>query len=158
MLKAVQKGVNGVSKLLSRAVETAEKELRVGKKDSVVKDWKGQAVRAERRAVDELRDGVITTVKQVLYFQQQVVWLQSRFPQGVMVDVPGLCRVIEKSEVEDGSLTPGRYVGVAPQGEDEDEGAFEERMREIHVELVGLNAEAVELAGAIQANFEELGV
>ena len=156
LLKAVQKGVNGVSKLLSRAIETVEKELKVGKKDSAVKDWKGQAVRAERRAVDELRDGVITTVKQVVYFQQQVVWLQSRFPQGVMVDVPGLCRVIDKCEVEDGSLTPGRYVGVAPQGVDEDEGAFEARMREIHVELARLNAEAVELAGAIQTSFEEL--
>ena len=73
-----------------------------------------------------------------------------------MVDVPGLCRVIERGEVEDGSLTPGRYVGVAPQVEDEDEETFEVRMREIHAELAGLNAEAVELATAIQKNFEEL--
>ncbi len=74
-----------------------------------------------------------------------------------MVDVPGLCRVIERGEIEDGSLTPGRYVGVAAQVEDEDEEAFEERMRAIHGELAGLNAEAVELAEAIQSNFAELG-
>ena len=159
LLKAVQKGASGVSKLLVRVVEMAEKELKAGKKSGPLKDWngwKGQTVRKERRDLEALRDEVTAAIKQVLYFQQQMVWLQSRFPQGVMVDVPGLCRVIERGEVEDGSLTPGRYVGVAPQVEDEDEETFEVRMREIHAELAGLNAEAVELATAIQKNFEEL--
>ena len=161
LLKAVQKGVREVSKLLVRLVEMAEKELKAGKKSGPLKEWtgwKGQTVRQERRELETLQDAVTATIKQVLYFQQQMVWLQSRFPQGVMVDVPGLCRVVERGEVEDGSLTPGRYVGVAPQVEAEDEGAFEVRMREIHAELAGLNAEAVELAAAIQANFEELGI
>ena len=54
-------------------------------------------------------------------------------------------------------LTPGRYVGVAPQEEDEDFD-FEEALRDIHVELAGLNEEAVELAKQIQQNFEELGI
>jgi type I restriction enzyme M protein len=53
------------------------------------------------------------------------------------------------------SLTPGRYVGVAPQEMDEDED-FEERLKEIHLELVSLNEEALELASKIHVNFEEL--
>lgn len=48
----------------------------------------------------------------------------------------------------DWSLTPGRYVGVAPPEEDED----------FDFELADLNKEATELAARIQENFEELGV
>ena len=57
----------------------------------------------------------------------------------------------------DWSLTPGRYVGVAPVEEDEDFD-FEEAMRSIHVDLNELNEEAAELAVRIARNFEELGV
>jgi type I restriction enzyme M protein len=76
-----------------------------------------------------------------------------------MATVPGLCKVVSRAEIEaaDWSLTPGRYVGVAPAEVDEDFD-FEQTMRDIHVELADLNREAVELAGRIQENFEELGV
>ena len=60
-------------------------------------------------------------------------------------------------EAADWSLTPGRYVGVAPAEVDEDFD-FEQTLRDIHIELTGLNEEAVELAARIQENFEELGV
>ncbi len=57
----------------------------------------------------------------------------------------------------DWSLTPGRYVGVAPEAVDE-EFDFEESLRAIHVELLELNLEASDLADRIARNFEELGV
>jgi type I restriction enzyme M protein len=60
-------------------------------------------------------------------------------------------------EAADWSLTPGRYVGVAPAEVDEDFD-FEQTLRDIHVELADLNREAVELAAKIQGNFEGLGV
>ncbi|MBV1900042.1 MAG: hypothetical protein KUG56_00050, partial [Kordiimonadaceae bacterium] len=50
----------------------------------------------------------------------------------------------------------GRYVGVAPEIEDEDFD-FEEVLSDIHIELKGLNEEAAILAAKIQKNFEELG-
>lgn len=73
--------------------------------------------------------------------------------------VPGLCRTVTRAEIAaaDWSLTPGRYVGVAPPEEDEDFD-FEQTLRDIHVELADLNREAAELAARIQENFEELGV
>jgi type I restriction enzyme M protein len=73
--------------------------------------------------------------------------------------VPGLCKVVSRAEIEaaDWSLTPGRYVGVAPAEVDEDFD-FEQAMRDIHVELADLNREAAELAARIQENFEGLGV
>jgi type I restriction enzyme M protein len=64
---------------------------------------------------------------------------------------------IVEIEINDESLTPGRYVGVAPEEEDEDFD-FEETLREIHVELNGLNAEAVKLVATFKKNFEELGI
>ena len=72
-------------------------------------------------------------------------------------DVPGLCKVVSRADIakHDDSLTPGRYVGVAPL-ELEDDEDFEERMSEIHLELEILNDEAAELASNIQANLADL--
>jgi type I restriction enzyme M protein len=40
----------------------------------------------------------------------------------------------------------------------DDDFDFEQTLREIHVELEDLNAEAARLAATIKRNFEELGV
>jgi len=91
--------------------------------------------------------------------RRKIVWLQDRFPRAELQAVPGLVRLVDRKEIEaaDWSLTPGRYVGVAPQEVDEDFD-FEQKLRDIHTELADLNKEAVELAAKIQANFEELGI
>jgi hypothetical protein len=60
-------------------------------------------------------------------------------------------------EAADWSLTPGRYVGVAPPEEDENFD-FEQTIRDVHTELADLNKEAAILAAKIQENFEELGI
>jgi type I restriction enzyme M protein len=52
-----------------------------------------------------------------------------------------------------GPLTPDHYVGVVPEDEDEDFD-FEEALRDIHVELEDLKAEAMQLAATIKKNFE----
>ena len=71
--------------------------------------------------------------------------------------MPGLVKLVDRKGIEaaDWSLTPGRYVGVAPPEEDEDFD-FEQTLRDIHTELADLNKEAAELAAKIQENFEEL--
>ena len=83
------------------------------------------------------------------YFYRQAHWLTSRFPDGVYTDVEGLCKVVTQAEIEakDWSLSPGRYVGVdTATHEDFD---YEERLKEIHIELEGLNEEAIALAAEI---------
>ena len=111
------------------------------------------------KAVDEARQLAVTQLKQVRYFHRQARWLTERFPDAKLRDVEGLVKLVDRAEIEanDWSLTPGRYVGVAPEEEDEDFD-FEETLREIHVELEDLNAEAVKLAATIKRNFEELGI
>jgi type I restriction enzyme M protein len=67
-------------------------------------------------------------------------------------------KLMDRAEIatHDWSLTPGRYVGVAPEEQDEDFD-FEETLRSLHIDLKGLNEEAAELAERIARNFEELG-
>ena len=60
-------------------------------------------------------------------------------------------------EAHDWSLTPDRYVGVAPEEEDEHFDSAE-AMRSIHMDLKELNDEAAKLATRINRNFEQLGV
>ena len=66
---------------------------------------------------------------------------------------------MDKAELQenDWSLTPGRYVGVAPEEEDPDFD-FGETMRTIHTELEDLNAQANDLAKNISENFKRLGI
>ncbi len=111
------------------------------------------------KAADEARARAVEQLKQVRYFWKQAHWLTERFPEAKLRDVEGLVKLVDIEEIEanDWSLTPGRYVGVAPEEEDDDFD-FEETLREIHVELEDLNAEAVQLAATIKRNFEELGI
>ncbi|MCX5825594.1 MAG: N-6 DNA methylase [Deltaproteobacteria bacterium] len=111
------------------------------------------------KQLDEGRKAAVEQLRQAVYFHRQIAWLQDRFPKAELQSVPGLVRLVDRKEIEaaDWSLTPGRYVGVAPPEEDEDFD-FEQTLRDVHTELADLNREAVELAAKIQANFEDLGI
>jgi len=109
------------------------------------------------KQLDDMRKAAVEQLRLAVYFHKQVAWLQDRFPDAKLADVPGLVKLVTRAEIEaaDWSLTPGRYVGVAPPEEDEDFD-FEQAIRNIHVELADLNAEAAQLAQTSQVNFEEL--
>lgn len=110
-----------------------------------------------RRTADETRKIAVEQLKQVNYFYQQAQWLIRRFPEAKLCDIEGLVKLVDRAEIEanDWSLTPGRYVGVAPEEEDENFD-FAETLREIHDEIEELNIEAVSLAATIKRNFEAL--
>lgn len=117
--------------------------------------------RATNRLVKQLdqdRKSAVEQLKLAAYFHRQMAWLQDRFPKAELDAVPGLVKLVDRKDIEaaDWSLTPGRYVGVAPPEEEEDFD-FEQTLRDIHTELADLNKEAVDLAVKIQENFEELG-
>ena len=141
-------------KLAIRLIEICEKECDAKSSNA----WNARDVTRARKTADEARQQVVEQLKQVRYFWRQAHWLTERFPKAKLRDVEGLVKLVDRAEIKanDWSLTPGRYVGVAPEEEDQDFD-FEEALREIHVELETLNAESVELAAAIKKNFEELG-
>ncbi|SDB09475.1 type I restriction enzyme M protein [Desulfonatronum thiosulfatophilum] len=116
-------------------------------------------LRKRIKALDEARALAVEQLKHVRYFWKQAKWLTERFPNAELREIEGLVKLVDRAEIaaNDWSLTPGRYVGVAPEME-EDGFDFEEALREIHVELEDLNTEAVRLAATIKKNFEELGI
>lgn len=112
-----------------------------------------------RKATDEARQRAVDQLEQVQYFWRQANWLTERFPEATLRNVEGFVKLVDRAEIEanDWSLTPGRYVGVAPEEEDPDFD-FAATIREIHGELEDLNADAVLRAAKIKEKFEELGV
>ncbi|MBR6617482.1 MAG: N-6 DNA methylase, partial [Oscillospiraceae bacterium] len=97
-------------------------------------------------------------VNEIVSVIKEYEWLYEKFGEGEYKDILGLCKCASRAEIaEKGySLTPGAYVGVAPV---EDDGVdFAERMKEIHSELLSLQAESNSLMDTISKNMEELGV
>ena len=163
LCKALRKPQDKLIKQLLDAISTATKEYQLSKN----KDWKALDVQAQCIAPlkalqqqlsgnpDEEEPGLLHETE---YFYKQAHWLTSRFPEGVYTDVEGLCKVVTQKEIEakDWSLSPGRYVGVDTTTDDDFD--YEERLNEIHIELEGLNEEAVALAKTISENFKELAI
>ena len=149
------KDVDLVCKLSGRIVDVAEKDEAAREHD----EWDGRAIGRLEKDLDARRREIVEQLKRTAYFERQAHWLLSRFPDAKFVPVAGLCRAVTTAEIEaaDWSLTPGRYVGVAPPEVDEDFD-FEQALKDIHIELAELNEEAVALASKIQENFEGLGI
>lgn len=162
-LKATGKLLEARHKQWLKLLDTAEKPLRARQSKAfdgkVARDAKRALLAADskKNEAPTVRDAVLDALKQAAYFIHQVHWLHSRFPQALFEDVAGLCKAVSIDDIaaNDYSLTPGRYVGVAAAAED-DEDDFAETLRGIHAELAELNDKAVELAGRIAGNFEEL--
>jgi type I restriction enzyme M protein len=148
------KQIDLFAKLAGRVIDIAVKELAARDADA----WSNTEVNRARKGLDEARSAAVEALRLARYFIRQADWLQERFPDAKLRDVEGLVKVVDRATIKahDWSLTPGRYVGVAPEEQDEDFD-FEEALRAIHVDLKGLNEEAAELAAQIGRNFEELG-
>lgn len=98
----------------------------------------------------------------------EALWLTDKFGEDEYRDIPGLCRVAYTTREAQGqaegvsieekgwSLTPGAYVGVAPTADDGVD--FAARMREIHAELLSLQAQSNALMDTISRNMEEMGL
>ena len=142
-------------RVATRLIEICEEECGAKSSDA----WNARAVTRARKAADETRREAAEQFRRVRYFWRQAHWLTERFPGAELRDVEGLVRLVDRAHIEanDWSLTPGRYVGVAPEEEDEDFD-FATTMREIHTELADLDAKAAVLAARIQKNLEKLGI
>lgn len=111
------------------------------------------------RGQQERYDALIARLTGDEQHARQLDWLLTHFPDGKLRDVEGLVKLVDHAELaaNDWSLTPGRYVGVAPEIEDADFD-FKGVMTDIHEELDELNRDAAKLAKKISRNFEGLGL
>jgi type I restriction enzyme M protein len=160
--KALRKPQDKLIKQLLDTIASAQKEYQLAKN----KDWKELNLKEQ---LDQLKDlqlqlsgnpdeeepGLLHDTE---YFWKQAHKMQSYFPEGVYRDVEGLCKVVTVAEIEakDWSLSPGRYVGVDTATDEDFD--YEERLAEIHLELEGLNEEAIELAKTISENYKGLAI
>lgn len=127
------------------------------------------AGRTDKKRIQAEYDKMITEKNEEIAVAKEANWLYDKFGDGEYKDILGLCKVayttdVAKGDNKDGisieekgwSLTPGAYVGVAPV---EDDGVdFEERMAEIHRELLSLQAESNDLMDTISKNVKEMGL
>ena len=162
LCKTLRKPQDKLIKQLLDAISTATKEYQLSKN----RDWKELNLKEQLDQLkalqqqlsgnpDEEEPGLLHETE---YFYKQAHWLTSRFPEGVYTDVEGLCKVVTQKEIEakDWSLSPGRYVGVDTSTDDDFD--YEERLNEIHIELDGLNEEAIALAKTISENYKEMAI
>lgn len=108
------------------------------------------------------------------YWEEQINWINERFPDGEYRDVIGLCKVSKigelfdnegnvKEEVledsvadQDWSLNAGRYVGVVIEDDGMTEEEFKEQMLDLNMQLKKLNEEANSLESQIEQNLKNL--
>ena len=154
-IRGLIKQVDLIHKLAGR---TADLGAELSGYGAVAATYDRRTVAKFLKQLDEQRRTAVEQLRQTVYFHRHASWLQDRFPNAELQAVPGLVRLVDRTGIEaaDWSLTPGRYVGVAPT-EDDDDFDFEQVLRELHTELADLNKEAALLAERIQENFEELG-
>ncbi|MBK6859225.1 MAG: N-6 DNA methylase [Saprospiraceae bacterium] len=157
--KALRKPQDKLIKQLLDAISTAAKEYQLSKN----KDWKELNLKEQLDQLKTLQQQLSGNpeeeepglLHETEYFYKQAHWLTSRFPESVYTDVEGLCKVVNQKEIEakDWSLSPGRYVGVDSNTDEDFD--YEERLNEIHIELEGLNEEAILLQKIISNNYKE---
>jgi len=158
-VEAIRGLVKQVDLLYKLAARVAELGAEMAPDDGITAVYDRRTAGRLVKQLDETRKGAVDQLKHAIYFHKQVTWLQDRFPKAELEAVPGLVKLVDRAEIEaaDWSLTPGRYVGIAPPEEDQ-HFDFEQTLRDIHTELADLNKEAAALAAQIQETFEELGI
>lgn len=146
----------GSDKLFTEQIAELEakiKDLRAEAKAAV-----DAAEKRSKKKVQAEFDEKLAELNDTLTTAKEANWLYEKFGEGVYADVPGLCKIADKADIEakSWSLTPGAYVGVAPV---EDDGVdFEQRMQEIHKELLTLQKESNDLMETISKNLKEMGL
>ena len=116
------------------------------------------AEKRDKKKTQEAYDTKLADLTDILTIAKEANWLYEKFGDGVYANVLGLCKVTSIAEIEEKgwSLTPGAYVGVAAVKDDGVD--FEERMTEIHRELLCLQAESNALMDTVSQNMNEMGL
>lgn len=145
-----------VGDVFTSEVDAVEKQLKIIRESA--KKVVEECDKKEKKRLQALWDEKIADMEAIAEVVREAHWLYSKFGEGGYEDISGLCRIADIGTIEGKgwSLTPGAYVGVAPL---EDDGVdFAERMKEVHKELLELQAESNELMDAISRNMKERGL
>ncbi len=115
--------------------------------------------RTYKRLLPDNTNNLTEQINEMISVLTEAKFLTDCFGDGEYHDIPGLCKIASRAEIKEKhwSLTPGAYVGVAEQQNEDDED-FAIRMKQIHTELKALQVESHRLMNTISKNFEEMGL
>lgn len=133
-----------------------ENEIELEKEDC--KEKLAKAEKKEQKSIRIQSEQYVSVLQSDLSVIKEALWLTEKFGDGEYKDVLGLCKLANREEIKEKgfSLTPGAYVGVE---EVKDDGVdFSARMKEIHKELLSLQAQSNDLMSTISKNIKELGL
>jgi len=142
-LKEIDTALKTSNDALLEVLALADKQIKV-KND---KDWNVLGLNSVKQ-IDELQQNWKNNIDQVSYYQTNIDWLQSRFPDAKYADVVGLCKVADKTEYaeeQDYSLNAGRYVGIEVENENLSEENFKFKFENQMNEFEKLSARAIEI-------------
>ncbi|MBQ5328636.1 MAG: SAM-dependent DNA methyltransferase [Oscillospiraceae bacterium] len=157
--------INGFMELQKAMVANFIKSTEDQFKNKPESQWAGWAKelgkgkwKRHRKELEEYVESNFKRLAELREVIKEARWLMDKFGEGEYRDILGLCKCASRSEIcEKGySLTPGAYVGVE---EIKNDGVdFEERMAEIHRELLSLQVESNDLMETISKNIKEMGL
>lgn len=147
-------GLHAAVKALDKAIREMDKRKAEAAKADGKRATANRQTKGVKAAVQALHDELKTAE---LYYQH-VSWLQERFPKAAYEDVTGLCKLASREEIaeQDGSLNPGRYVGVVIEEDGKTEEEFAEELLSAHDELFQLTKSAGVLQDVIAKNLAAL--
>ena len=123
------------------------------------KNWAELELNNLAKSLDELQLNWKKTVDQINYWQSNIHWLQSRFPNAEYIDITGLCKLADKEDYandQDYSLNAGRYVGVDISNENLSPEEFKERIDTNYFEFKKLAKRSHQLEESIDQNLNFL--
>ncbi|MBV5343812.1 N-6 DNA methylase, partial [bacterium] len=116
------------------------------------KAWVSHGLNRTDKAIEYLLTTYTDVVNQAAYWNDNISWLQSRFPNAVYTDVVGLCKMADQKEYaeeQDYSLNAGRYVGVEIDGEDITKAQFQKKFKLLLDEFNQKSNSAIKLSEQI---------
>ena len=123
------------------------------------KAWVSHGLNRTDKAIESLLTTYTDAVNQAAYWNDNIAWLQSRFPNAVYADIVGLCKVADKKEYadeQDYSLNAGRYVGVKNSDDLISKEEFRKTLLENYKLLNQLNKDAFDFEQLIEKNLKSL--
>ena len=105
------------------------------------------------KVLEELTQKWKTALENLMYWQTNIAWLQSRFPEAKYTDVVGLCKLADRKEYaeeQDYSLNAGRYVGVEIEGDEVSKDEFLDNIIAKRELITELNLKDFNLSKAIE--------
>lgn len=147
-------GLHSAVKALDKAIREMDKR----KAEAAKADGKRATANRQTKGVKVAVQALHDELKAAELYYQHVSWLQERFPKAAYEDVTGLCKLASREEIaeQDGSLNPGRYVGVVIEEDGKTEEEFLADLVEAGDELAELQSEAHELEAVISTNLAAL--